>query len=136
MNHPVFALPPSMICPFYYLYPMPQSYHKYRVAFSVTNCICFDQRVRKIAETISNLNCDIILIGRKSGDCCEKDKIPFRTVRFRMLFKKGFLFYKFYNLRLFFWILFHKYDILVANDLDTLLPNFLVSKIKGLTSCL
>jgi len=111
---------------------MPQSYHKFRVAFSVTNCICFDQRVRKIAEVVSNLNCDIILIGRKSGDCCEKDKIPFRTVRFRMLFKNGFLFYKFYNLRLVFWILFHKYDILVANDLDTLLPNFLVSKLKGL----
>jgi glycosyltransferase involved in cell wall biosynthesis len=106
--------------------------HKTRVAFSVTNCICFDQRVRKIAETVSNLNCDIVLIGRKSGDCCEKDKIRFRTVRFRMLFKKGFLFYKFYNIRLFFWLLFQKYDILVANDLDTLLPNFLVSKLKGL----
>jgi glycosyltransferase involved in cell wall biosynthesis len=111
---------------------MPQSYHKIRIAFSVTNCICYDQRVRKIAEAVSNFKCDIVIIGRKSIDCCEKDRIPFRTVRFRMLFKKGFLFYKFYNLRLFFWLLFHKYNLLVANDLDTLLPNFLVSKLKGL----
>ena len=50
-----------------------------------------------------------------------------------MIFHKGFLFYKFYNIRLFFHLLFHKYDILVANDLDTLLPNFLVSVLKRKT---
>ena len=49
-----------------------------------------------------------------------------------MIFKRGFLFYKFYNIRLFFFLLFHRYDLLVANDLDTLLPNFLVSGIKGI----
>jgi glycosyltransferase involved in cell wall biosynthesis len=49
-----------------------------------------------------------------------------------MFFKRGFLFYKFFNIRLFFYLLFNKYDLLVANDLDTLLPNFLVSKLKKL----
>jgi hypothetical protein len=49
-----------------------------------------------------------------------------------MIFRRGFLFYKFFNIRLFFHIIFNKYDILVANDLDTLLPNFIVSKIKRL----
>jgi len=47
-----------------------------------------------------------------------------------MIFKKGFLFYKFYNIRLFFYLLFHRFDLLVANDLDTLLPNYLVSGLK------
>ena len=47
-----------------------------------------------------------------------------------MIFHKGFLFYKFFNIRLFFYLLFHNYDILVANDLDTLLPNFLISRLK------
>ena len=41
------------------------------------------------------------------------------------------MFYAQYNLYLFFYVLFHKADILLANDLDTLLPNYLVSKIKG-----
>jgi glycosyltransferase involved in cell wall biosynthesis len=102
------------------------------VVFSVTNCICFDQRVLKMAETVKGLDCDITIIGREKGSCCKSNSVPFKTVRFRMLFKRGFLFYKFFNIRLFFYLLFHNFDILVANDLDTLLPNFLVSKIKKL----
>jgi glycosyltransferase involved in cell wall biosynthesis len=47
-----------------------------------------------------------------------------------MIFKKGFLFYKWFNIRLFFTLLYNKSDLLVANDLDTLLPNYLVSRVK------
>ena len=111
---------------------MPLPIHKINVAFSVTNCICHDQRVMKIASTVGSLSCDIMIIGRKSGDCCNTDSVPFRTKRFKMIFNKGFLFYGFFNLRLFFHLLFSNYDILVANDLDTLLPNFLISRLKRL----
>jgi glycosyltransferase involved in cell wall biosynthesis len=111
---------------------MPFDSKNTRVAFSVTNCICYDQRVLKIAETVSKLGCDITLIGRKSGDCCNSDKVPFRTCRFRMIFKRGFLFYAFFNTRLLGFLLLNRYDLLVSNDLDTLLPNYLVSKLKHL----
>ena len=105
---------------------------KTKVAFSVTNCICNDQRVIKIAGTVSKLGCDITIIGRRSGDCSAIRLWPFKTERFSMLFRRSFLFYGFYNIRLFFFLLFHKYDFLVSNDLDTLLPNFLISKLKRL----
>ena len=111
---------------------MPFNSGNTRVAFSVTNCICNDQRVLKIAGTVSKLNCDITIIGRKSGDCCKSDLVPFKTHRFRMIFKRGFLFYAFFNIRLFGFLLFRKYDLLVSNDLDTLLPNYLVAKLKHL----
>jgi glycosyltransferase involved in cell wall biosynthesis len=109
---------------------MHSSTKNHRVAFSVTNCICYDQRVLKMAEILSALNCHITIIGRNPGDCCDSGAIPFRTKRFRMIFRKGFLFYKFFNIRLFFYLLLHKFDLLVANDLDTLLPNFLTAKFK------
>jgi len=103
-----------------------------KVVFSVTNCICNDQRVLRIAGTVKSLNCDITIIGRKSGDCCDSDSVPFRTRRFRMIFRKGFLFYKFFNIRLLLHLIYNRYDLLVANDLDTLLPNYIVSKLKQL----
>jgi len=54
----------------------------------------------------------------------------YRTKRFRMVFEKGALFYAWFNFRLFWFLLFRSSSILVANDLDTLLPNYLVSKLK------
>ena len=111
---------------------MPLQSYSIKVASSVTNCICNDQRVMKICGTVRGLNCDVTIIGRKVGECCDSGSVPFRTRRFRMIFKKGFLFYGFFNIRLFIYLLFHKFDLLVANDLDTLLPNFIISKLKRL----
>jgi glycosyltransferase involved in cell wall biosynthesis len=102
------------------------------VVFAVTNCICHDQRVLKMAETVSSLGAEVKIVGRMTRDCSKEEKLPFRTHRFRMMFKKGFLFYMFYNVRLLFYLLFRKADIIVANDLDTLLPSRIVS---GLRKC-
>lgn len=109
---------------------MSRSDNKINAVFSVINCICYDQRVLKIAGEVSDLGCNVTIIGRRRGSCCTKSELPFRTFRFRMLFNKGFLFYSFFNIRLFFYLLFHNYDLLISNDLDTLLPNFLVAKLK------
>ena len=109
---------------------MSAANNRTRVVFTVTNCICFDQRVLKMAETVSSLDCDITIIGRWFDEYCDSVSVPFKTKRFRMLFNRGFLFYKFFNIRLFFYLLFHRYDVIVANDLDTLLPGFIVSKLR------
>jgi glycosyltransferase involved in cell wall biosynthesis len=109
---------------------MPASDKKPSVVFSVTNCICHDQRVQKMASVVTGLGCDVTIIGRRSGDCCDVNKLKLKTIRFRMIFRRGFLFYAFFNIHLFFSLLFGKYNLLVANDLDTLLPNYLVSKIR------
>ena len=100
-----------------------------RVLVSVTNDLSTDQRVAKVCTTLHSAGYDILLIGRKL-----KNSLPlqrnYKTKRINLLFNKSFLFYAEYNFRLFFLLLFSKKDILLSNDTDTLLANFLVSKLR------
>ncbi|WP_288954753.1 glycosyltransferase [uncultured Polaribacter sp.] len=100
-----------------------------RIIVSVSNDLSTDQRVEKVCNTLHQNNFEILLIGR-----ILKNSLPlnrnYKTKRMSLMFNSGFLFYAEYNLRLFFLILFSKKDILLANDIDTLLPNYIVSKIQ------
>ena len=100
-----------------------------RIVVSVTNDLVTDQRVHKVCTTLFNNGFDILLIGRKLKNSQPLTR-DYKTFRFKLLFNKGFLFYAEYNIRLFFKLLFSKKDILLSNDLDTLLSNYLVSKIS------
>jgi glycosyltransferase involved in cell wall biosynthesis len=101
-----------------------------RVVVSVTNDLSTDQRVHKACSELHALDYEVILIGRQL-----KNSVPisrgYKTKRFKLLFTSSFLFYAEYNLRLFFYLLFTKKDFLVSNDLDTLLPNYLISKFQN-----
>jgi glycosyltransferase involved in cell wall biosynthesis len=102
------------------------------IYISVTNDLVTDQRVHKVCETISSNfpNYKITLIGRLKKDSIPVNQRTYTVNRIRLRFEKGFKFYAEYNLRLFFYLLFRRRGIYYANDLDTLLPNFLLSKIK------
>ncbi len=99
-----------------------------RIVVSVTNDLVSDQRVHKVCTTLVELNYEVILIGRKLLNSLPLDR-KYKTIRMRLLFNKKFLFYAEYNVRLFFKLFFIKKDVLLSNDLDTLLPNYLISKI-------
>ena len=90
-----------------------------------------DQRVQRTCYVLKEKGFTVILIGRRLADSPNIDHIPFKSIRVKMLFTKGPLFYFFYNVRLFFLLVTKKADLLISNDLDTLIPNFIVSKIKG-----
>jgi glycosyltransferase involved in cell wall biosynthesis len=87
--------------------------------------------VRKVCEFLVAHHFEVTLVGRKLKGSLTLDNLPYKTKRFKMLFKKSALFYAFYNLRLFFYLLFHKADVLLANDLDTLLANHWAKKFKS-----
>ena len=100
-----------------------------KIIVSVTTDLISDQRVHKMCLFLSNSGNDVLLVGRKlSNDIVSKR--PYKVKRFNMFFRKGFFFYMFFNIRLFFVLVFTKCDAYLSNDLDTLIPNFLASKIK------
>lgn len=100
-----------------------------RAIVSVTNDLTTDQRVAKTCDTLTELGYTVLLIGRKLKNSAPVSR-SYSTKRFRLLFNRSFLFYAEYNLRLFFYLFFKKKDLLIANDLDTLLPNYLISKFQ------
>ena len=99
-----------------------------RVILSVTEDLYTDQRMDKMSLFLHKKGFDVTLVGRCYGDSPKLAPRPYKTKRLRLLFRRGFLFYAEYQFRLLLYLLFKKCDLLVANDLDTLLPNYLVSK--------
>lgn len=104
---------------------MPQP--RQRAIVSVTNDLVTDNRVHRTCMALIGLGYEVVLIGRRLSGNAPLDR-PYRTKRMKLLFNKGALFYAEYNLRLFFHLLFSRAQLLVANDLDTLLANHMAKR--------
>jgi len=97
---------------------------------SVTNDLYTDQRVHKVCLFLESQGFSVLLVGRKRKSSKELPPRGYQTKRFNLFFDKGAKFYAEYNFRLFWFLMFRKVDLLLANDLDTLLANYSVSKFK------
>jgi glycosyltransferase involved in cell wall biosynthesis len=74
---------------------------------------------------------DTILVGRELPSSIPLKPMPFEQFRLKCWFNKGKLFYIEFQIRLLLFLLFKPADCFVAIDLDTLLPNFITTKIRG-----
>ena len=78
---------------------------------------------------LAEIGLDVLLVGRRLKGSEELQR-SYQTYRMKLLFNSGPLFYAAFNFRLFWFLLFKKHTLLLSNDLDTLLPNFIVSSLK------
>lgn len=102
-----------------------------KVVLPVINDLSTDQRMHKICTALHELGYDVLLVGAKRKHSKPLQERLYKTDRFPIIFEKGKLFYLEFTIRLFFYLLFKKTDIITANDLDTLLPAYLTSKLKN-----
>lgn len=102
---------------------------KQRVIVSVSNDLATDQRVSRTCGTLQKMGFDVLLVGRKLPKSLPIAR-DYQVKRFHLLFRKKAFFYAELNLRLFFYLLFKKADLLLANDIDTALANHAIQKIK------
>jgi len=102
-----------------------------RVIVFASSDLVSDQRVHRTSLTLHQQGYNVLTIGRKLKGTPKKVDRKYRIKHFNMFFRKGFLFYLFFNVRIFFYILFHKSDLVCSNDLDTLLGCRLGCFFKG-----
>lgn len=99
-----------------------------RIIISTTNDIATDNRVNKVALLLLSLGYQVHWIGRLLPGSSDLN-LPYETSRMRLFFKSGGLFYAEFQIRLFFKLLTNRPEMLLSNDLDTLLPNFLIARL-------
>lgn len=102
-----------------------------KIIFTVTNDLTYDQRMQRICSTLHAEGYEVVLVGRQLQSSKQIDNQVFITHRFRLLFNKGKLFYIEYNTRLFLWLLVQRFDIVCGIDLDSILPCYFVSILRG-----
>jgi len=102
-----------------------------RIICTVTNGLNYDQRMIRICTALSEAGHEVTLAGRRLAHSTSLQKRPFLQHRFRCFFNTGKFFYLEYNLRLFFYLIMSRFDVVNSVDLDTLLPGFLAARLKG-----
>ncbi len=102
-----------------------------KIIFTVTNDLTYDQRMQRICTTLSESNYEVWLIGRKLSHSKALPYFPFQTKRLNCFFKKGAVFYAEYNIRLFLFFIFNRFDAICSIDLDTILSGFYAVKLKN-----
>ena len=91
--------------------------------------LLYDQRLQRISSSLRDNGYAIDLLGRLFTN--GRSEKPRQDEHLKMWFQKGKLAYLELNLRIFFWLLFKKYDAICSVDLDTLPACWLASKLRG-----
>ena len=102
---------------------------KKTIIFTVLNGLTYDQRMMRICGSLS-ARYDILLVGKEDNSSKPLEKLSYRQKRLSSWFQKGKLSYIEFNLRLFFFLLFKPANAICAIDLDTILPCYLVSRLR------
>lgn len=103
---------------------------KKKAIVCVSNDLVTDNRVAKTCAALQELDYDVVLLGRKRKKSPEMPSRSYDIRRMNLLFDKGPLFYLDLNIRIFFFLIFKRANLIFSNDLDTLPACFLAYLFK------
>lgn len=96
----------------------------------VTNDLSTDQRVNKTCMTLQKCGYWVVEYGRLLPESLSLERSYF-TLRKKLWFRRGPLFYAEFNIRLFFYLMTKDLDLIFANDLDTLPAAYLAARLRN-----
>lgn len=102
-----------------------------KIICTVTNDLNYDQRMIRICTSLTEAGYDVTLIGFRRKNSPPLIDRPFKQKRLPIIAEQGKIMYLHYWINLFFTLLFARVDILCAIDLDTILPVYYASRIRG-----
>lgn len=102
-----------------------------KIICTVTTDLVFDQRMRRICNSLFSAGYEVLLVGRKKSKSPELTSEAYDQKRLECWFEKGPLFYLEFNIRLVFFLFSQKTDAISSIDLDTILAGRFVSVFKG-----
>ncbi len=103
-----------------------------RIVLTVTSELNYDQRMIRICTSLHNAGYDVTIIGRKRPNSKPLIERPYKQINIKQRIDKGKMLYLIYNLKLLFILLFKRMDVVCAIDLDTILPVYWISKLRGI----
>jgi glycosyltransferase involved in cell wall biosynthesis len=87
--------------------------------------------MQRICSTLADAGYQVELIGRVRKNSKPLNQRSFEQKRLRCFFDKGKFFYLEYNIRLLFYLLSQKTDIICGIDLDTIIPTWFAARLKS-----
>jgi glycosyltransferase involved in cell wall biosynthesis len=101
-----------------------------KIALTVTNDLNYDQRMIRVCTSLSKAGYDVTLIGFERKTSKPLAERPYRQVRIPLIAEQGKLLYIHYWYKLFRYLASHKFDVVCANDLDTILPVYYATRLR------
>ena len=102
-----------------------------KIICTVTNDLTFDRRMHRICSSLQNNGYEVVLVGRRLKQSLPLKKHSFQQKRLPCFFNKGKFFYLEYNIRLFFYLLTTRFDVICSIDLDTILAGYSTARLKS-----
>jgi len=101
-----------------------------RIILTVVNDLTYDQRMHRICRSLTQNGYSVLLVGRRLKNSRSLTAAPYEQHRLNLIFSKGKLFYIEYAIRLFFFLLSSKFDIVCGIDLDTIVSCYFASRLQ------